>query len=391
MILKLAFRNIKGAGLRTWLNVFVLSFAIVMIMFSRGAIEGMSEQIVTSMKDSEIGGGQIWHTKYDPYDPLTFADSHGKLLKPQLKLIKQDKAAAILIIQGSIYPNGRAQGLFVKGIDPNQKILNLPSLNIKTDNPDVIPALIGTRMSKQTGLKLNDTVTLRWRDINGSFDAAEIKIVHIMNTNVPAVDSGQIWVPIKNLQTMIQAENHVTMIVLDKNIKTAPDVANGWVFRDLEYLLKDLNNMIEMKKKSGIIMYMVLYGMALLAIFDTQVLAIFRRRKEIGTLMALGLERVKVITLFTVEGAIQGLLAFIIGAVYGIPLLGYTTIKGIPLPESTDDFGIPMGNTIYTSFGPQLLGVSLFVFFIAVVIVSYIPARKITKLNPTNALRGKMS
>ena len=32
LIIKLAFRNIVGAGLRTWLNVFVLSLAFVIII-----------------------------------------------------------------------------------------------------------------------------------------------------------------------------------------------------------------------------------------------------------------------------------------------------------------------------------------------------------------------
>lgn len=32
LIIKLAFRNLMGAGLRTWLNVFVLSLVFVMII-----------------------------------------------------------------------------------------------------------------------------------------------------------------------------------------------------------------------------------------------------------------------------------------------------------------------------------------------------------------------
>ncbi len=47
-------------------------------------------------------------------------------------------------------------------------------------------------------------------------------------------------------------------------------------------------------------MYVLLMGM-LLAIFDTQVLAAFRRRREMGTLMALGMLRSQIIGLFTLE------------------------------------------------------------------------------------------
>jgi ABC-type lipoprotein release transport system permease subunit len=40
----------------------------------------------------------------------------------------------------------------------------------------------------------------------------------------------------------------------------------------------------------------------MIAIFDTQVLSLFKRRKEIGTLSALGMTQQQIIGLFTVEG-----------------------------------------------------------------------------------------
>ncbi len=41
---QLAYRNLIGAGLRTWLNVIVLSFAYVMIIFYNGILDGWNEQ-----------------------------------------------------------------------------------------------------------------------------------------------------------------------------------------------------------------------------------------------------------------------------------------------------------------------------------------------------------
>jgi hypothetical protein len=37
--IKLAYRNLIGAGLRTWLNVIVLSFSFVVIIWMKGVIE----------------------------------------------------------------------------------------------------------------------------------------------------------------------------------------------------------------------------------------------------------------------------------------------------------------------------------------------------------------
>ena len=103
-------------------------------------------------------------------------------------------------------------------------------------------------------------------------------------------------------------------------------------------------------------MYMMLLSMALLAIFDTQVLAVFRRRKEMGTMMALGMPRGKVIGLFTLEGALHGILALVVGAVYGVPLLMFTASKGIPLPkEMMDSTGFAISDILYPVYGMGLV------------------------------------
>ena len=44
IIPKLALKNVLGVGLRTWLNVVVLSLSFVLIIFSQGLLEGMNRQ-----------------------------------------------------------------------------------------------------------------------------------------------------------------------------------------------------------------------------------------------------------------------------------------------------------------------------------------------------------
>ena len=131
--------------------------------------------------------------------------------------------------------------------------------------------------------------------------------------------------------------------------------------------------------------------MALLAIFDTQVLAIFRRRKEMGTLMALGLPRGKVIALFTLEGAMHGALALVVGAIYGIPLLIFSAKVGFPIPETMGEMGMALGSTLYPIYGVRLVAGTVLLVLVTVTIVSFLPTRKIARLKPTDALRGKLS
>jgi ABC-type lipoprotein release transport system permease subunit len=129
----------------------------------------------------------------------------------------------------------------------------------------------------------------------------------------------------------------------------------------------------------------------MLAIFDTQVLAVFRRRKEIGTLMALGLTRLRTIMLFTLEGALNGILAAIAAAIYGTPLLILFAKHGMSMPEAADSYGYALASRILPSYSVRLVLGTAIIVMATVTIVSYLPTRRISKMKPTEALRGKIS
>ena len=57
---KLAFRNLFNAGLKTWLNVFVLSLAFISLVFFNGMIDGWDRQAEVDTKDWSIAEGQFW-------------------------------------------------------------------------------------------------------------------------------------------------------------------------------------------------------------------------------------------------------------------------------------------------------------------------------------------
>jgi ABC-type lipoprotein release transport system permease subunit len=389
IIPKLALRNILGAGIRTWLNVIVLSFAFVTIIWTQGLYHGMGQQSVRATVDAEYGGGQYWQENFDPLDPLSLEDGHSTIPETLDALIQKDQATAILVVQGTFYPNGRIQPILIKGIHPKQKILAIPSAPLDTEDFE-FPTLIGARMAESSGIKVGDEITLRWRDVHGTFDARDVHIVHIMNTTVPTVDQGQIWVPLKMIQELTQMPNEASLIILQKETKVNPDVP-GWKFKSLHFLLTDIRELVRSKSSGAMILYFILILLAMLAIFDTQVLSIFRRRKEMGTLMSLGMTRLKIIQLFTLEGALHGVLAAVVAAIYGIPLLTLFAKKGWALPGSADSYGFAFGEKIFPVYSAGLVLGTTVIVLIITTIVSFLPTRKIAKLKPTNALRGRMS
>jgi ABC-type lipoprotein release transport system permease subunit len=386
---KLAFRNLMGAGVKTWLKVAVLSLSFVVIIGLQGLYQGMSLQASQAMLAADIGGGQYWHEKYDPQNPLDLPDAHGVIPSELGALVDNQKATPILAIQGFVYSAGGFRPVLLKGIEPGQRVLSLPTAILTTDGAEV-PALIGTRMARDAGLKVGDTATVRWRDAHGTFDAEEVRIVQVMSTSVQSTDSGQLWLPLDRLQQMARMEKEATWIVLAADVPP-PGKISGWDFKGTTFLLSDLTEMVRLKRLGGSVAYVLLLFLAMLAIFDTQVLAIFHRRKEIGTLMALGLTRGSVIRMFTMEGAFNAVLAALVGAVYGIPLLTYAVRIGLPMPASMDAAGFALGEKLYPAYSAALVVGTTVLVLAVTTIVSYLPTRRIARLKPTDALRGRFT
>jgi len=390
LLLKLAIRNITHAGLRTWLNVIVLSFVFVSIVLTEGIYDGMSEQIRDSEIDSNVGGGQFWQKSYDPFDPFSLEMSHSEIPADLKNEILSGNATAVLIVSASIFPINQVQSVQLKGIDPDQITVNLPSSFLKNHiDSNSIPGFIGSRMAKSSGLQAGDYVSARWRNVKGTFDAGDIKIIKVIDIVAPLSDRDQIWVPLERLRDMMQAPEQATIIIVEKDKTNIHSNSRDWIFKDQDFLLRDLNENISRKKIYSTFLYFILIGIALLAVFDTQVLSIFKRRKEIGTLMALGMTKWSVIILFAIEGCLTGILAFIVGSLYGVPILYFLAKKGIVLPQMILQSQFALGLTLYPKYGLRIYVVTGLILFISVIIISFLPTRRITKLKPTDALKGK--
>jgi ABC-type lipoprotein release transport system permease subunit len=389
LAIKLAIRNLIGAGLRTWLNVIVLSFSYVVIIWMNGVMIGWEEQAKHDMKNWQIGGGQYWHHTYDPYDPFTITDSHAAIPKEFEDEVARGDMEPILIVQGTIYPQGRMQSIAIKGIRLNQSIFSQPTHKLDTVVEGGIPAIIGAMMARNMNIAKGDYITLRWRDANGTFDATEVIIVDIFASNVPAIEQGQIYIALDKLQEMALLQDHVTILTY-RNDKLERSQVEGWTLKTKEILTKSVDDLIKTKSIGLTVFYFILLLLAMLAIFDTMVLSIFRRQKEIGTYIALGYTRKEVVGLFTVEGAMYSILAALVGAVYGLPFLGWQAKVGWSMPIDVSELGMAIAQTLYPVYSFGLVLSTILIVVITTTIVSYWPSRKIAKMNPTEALRGKI-
>jgi putative ABC transport system permease protein len=92
--------------------------------------------------------------------------------------------------------------------------------------------------------------------------------------------------------------------------------------------------------------------------------------------------------MFTIEGSMYSILATIVGMILGYPLFAYFAKTGIGMGGM--ESGMAMAERIYPVYGLGLIVSTTALVIISATIVSFLPAKKIAKMDPVDALKGKL-
>ena len=122
----------------------------------------------------------------------------------------------------------------------------------------------------------------------------------------------------------------------------------------------------------------------LVSISNTLIMSVTERVSEVGTLMAVGIERNRILTMFMSEGVILGVAGGVVGVIVGWLLAIVISDVGIPMP--------PAPGTDYSLRGEIIVTVSLAIGAIALAVIattvaSIYPAYKASRLEIVDALR----
>lgn len=389
MIFKLAFRNIIGYGWRSLINVLILSLVLIGLVWMIALWSSWISLAKTQQRDWEYGSGILRVRSYDPLDMFTWEKAYAPLPDAAAGAEASGLAVPVLFSPGVVYSRGRMLNIVVKGIPASQKLLSLPSASLQGSDGRGIPALIGKAMAKSSKLGKGDVFTLRIKDSSGAFNALDLSVADVMNCPVPSLDINTVWVDLAALREAKGLETEATVIVLgETSLKDMQD--SQFRFIDSREFFADIDQMVKTKAGGQSFFFLLLIGLAMLAVFDTQALAVFKRRKEIGTLASLGFTKGQIIRLFTLEGAIYMLLAMLCTLVLGFPLFRYFAVSGFTLPGGGEGFGVAgFDEPLKFVYPPGLIILTLVLMFGFTVFVSWLPARRISRLSPTDALRGK--
>ena len=87
----------------------------------------------------------------------------------------------------------------------------------------------------------------------------------------------------------------------------------------------------------------------------------------------------------------HGILAIGVAAIYGIPWIIFYSKTGMKIPQATEEYGFALVGRLYPSYSLGLVLGTVLIVMVTVTIVSFLPTRKISKMKPTEALKGKIS
>ena len=382
----IAKKNFSRQGLRAILNVLVTALSIIALIFMLSLLNGFQAQATRNLVNTDVAGGHYLAPGFDILSPTEWEDHTIKVPDSLLQLQAKDKAE-VLVLQGQLYPNRRLYPVQIRGISMEQSLLKLPLDNLKkysNNFDDLIPVVVGAKMAKKAHLKKHNTLTLKWRDKSGAVDAKDIIIVDIVDILNPRVDDGVIWLRLDHLRAMTDREGEVSWVAVRNDIGPVA----GSEFQPVELLMADLLALLRQDRMNSKILWAILMTLVCISVFNTQMLNIFKRQKEIGTLMALGMDSTRIVRTFTLEGGFAAVWALLIAVFLGLPF--FIWFQGIGfdvshLSEST----LPIRETIYPAYQPAEIIYSLIIVFVLIVISAWLPVKKITRLDPTLALRGR--
>lgn len=245
--------------------------------------------------------------------------------------------------------------------------------------------------------KTRSKVVLTMQDTGGNLTGGAFRIAGIYSISNSAYEAMNVFVNFQDLAriTGIDTSKVHELAVLLHEREKAPEV-KVMAEQDFPDLAVDLWNEIQpdlaLTTQYVQVYYYILIGFILLAlgfgIINTMLMAVLERVKELGMLMAIGMNRKRVFLMIMLETLYLTLTGAVVGMVLGYVLIRITGVTGVNLSMYAEGFGaIGYRTMVYPeiTFG-FFAGVTGLVFLTGILSSIY-PAIKALKLNPVEATR----
>ena len=259
------------------------------------------------------------------------------------------------------------------------------------------PIVIGKELAEVLKVKLNSKVVLTFQDRENNLVAGAFRVAGMLETTAPLINKATAYILMEDMTRIAELEEGVheialfledpeTEISVLETIRSAlPELlTESWreIAPELELFLSMTDSFLWVL--IGIIMIALIFG-----IINTMLMAVLERYRELGMLMAIGMNKWRIYLMIVVETIFLSLVGGPIGVLLGLVTMYWLGLQGIDLSaysEGLREFG-------YSSILYPYIENSTYIHVTAGVIITALlgalyPAYKAVKLNPTEALHA---
>ena len=256
--------------------------------------------------------------------------------------------------------------------------------------------ILGEGLARNLGADVDDRVVLMATKPNGGLNAIEVTVGGIFQTSSKTFDDYALRAPLALAQRLVNVSGVHSWVVLLKHTDQTDEVLRKLKARSKDdgtaaleftpwYKLADFYNktVVLLSRQMNVLRGMIAI-IVVLGISNTMIANVFERTGEIGTLLALGFRRRRIVELFIGEGLLLGIFGGIVGMVIGGVLAKIISVVGIPMPPSP---GMSAGFDAQILVTPLLVAGSVFLIIVTAVVASIYPALRASNLIIVDALR----
>jgi len=352
------------------------------------------EKLVTKVDDF-IKDGTFFET--ETRNPIVIGEKLAKSLKLiSYKLINEDKDQLIKLD----FPQNILQELD-----------SLTNINFRTeeDFEEAVYSLIGEKKAKRyiyalkkqaIKFKLRRKIVIQFQDANGDLAYSAFKLAGVYKSDNQMFDGLNIFVnknDLRKIAAVPENKVHEMAILLDngeslnKIANQVKSIANNYEVETWEELspeIASLNKMMDFY----LIFFMIIILLALgFGIVNTMLMVVLERIKELGMLMAIGMNKTRVFMMIMLETIMLCLVGTGFGMLISYSIITWTGNTGIDLSRFFGEGFEAMGYS--AEFFPEISTFDFIQVTILVIITGILaaigPARKALKLNPAEAVSSE--